>query len=1374
MSRYPGRILSSTAPTVNANSAKGIWTLDEALRYQRAGTWPVPTGNGDPYFGYNTMLLPGQGTNGAQNNTFLDSSTNNFTITRNGNTTQGTFTPFSEAPGYWSNYFNGSVTTSYINSVSNTAFEFGTGDFTLEAFIYVPAYPTSGTVAGIIIAAHNWNGSGMNFIFRIGQTGLLYFENSAGNTLTASTAVALNTWAHVACVRSSGTVTFYINGTSAGSGSAAGSISSTTAVSIGNALSGGTYGNFNGYISNARITKGGALYTGTFTPSTTPLTTTVSAGTVSLLTCQSNTFIDNSVNAFALTTGATTSVQTFQPFGAPTSAYSAATIGGSGYFDGTGDFLTVSDSASLEPGSSDFTIECWIYPTATGSFLGVFSKRTNNATDYSPIQILINSGTMVMLASTSGSSWAVNVNASSSPPLNAWSHIAVVRNGTGSNNLVLYLNGVSVATGSVSSTALVNNAGAWAIAADSDDGGGNFAGYICGFRSVIGNAVYTSAFTPPTAPPTAITNTQLLLNYTNAGVIDNAVSNDLETVGNAQISTAQYKWGASSIAFDGSGDYLVQKDTPNLTLGTGDFTIEFWVYYNSGLTADVALFDCRPASTNGVYPLIFSNTTGKIVWYINSAARITGTTTLVTGTWYHVAVSRSASSTKLFINGNQDGSTYADTNNYLLGTNRPLIGAAGATVGADPLNGYLTDLRVTKGLGRYLYNFNRPSAAFPLFYQAAATPSSDPYFQNTTLLLPGNGTNGAQNNTFLDSSTNAFTITRSGNVTQGTFAPFSKIDGRWGNYFDGTGDYLTTPSNAALSFGTGDFTVEFWYYHLSRASTDTIAAPSTDNLNIYINTSGVLGYYNGSSGQNSSCTVPLNEWGHVALVRSGSTLKMYYNGVEVLSQSNTTNLGTASWYIGTNPGNTDPSNGYISNLRLVKGTAVYTAAFTPSTTPLTAISGTSLLTCQSNRFIDNSTNAFAITRNGDVSVQTFSPFPTLTAYASGTNGGSGYFDGTGDYLTAPNNTAFDFGSGDWTIETWVYASSLASQLTVFAKRADPAAEYRWIIGAINTNGTINTLITNNGSSWIINGNTTSTITVGSWNHIAWVRSGNDISVFVNGVKNTISTGVLGSIYNGTEPVVVGASGTTGSIVPMNGYLSSFRIVKGTAVYTATFTPPTAPLTAITNTSLLCNFTNGGIIDNTMSNDLETVGGAAISTTQSKFGGSSMYFDGTGDYLVAPATTLPITFGTGDFTVECWIYPSSVSSGTTCVVSNRFDAGADTVMIFGFGTTNGLFFHTQSTAILNSSVNLTASTWQHIALSRYGGTVKIFLNGSQVGSASSAQNLSSTASVYFGQDGTKSSGAAGQFNGYIDDLRITKGIARYVQNFTPPTQAFLTL
>ena len=85
----------------------------------------------------------------------------------------------------------------------------------------------------------------------------------------------------------------------------------------------------------------------------------------------------------------------------------------------------------------------------------------------------------------------------------------------------------------------------------------------------------------------------------------------------------------------------------------------------------------------------------------------------------------------------------------------------------------------------------------------------DFYYNYVTLLLHGDGTNGGQNNTFLDGSTNAFSITRNGNVSQGSFSPFSKPDGYWSNYFGGSSSYL---NSSITAIGTGDFTVEYWSY----------------------------------------------------------------------------------------------------------------------------------------------------------------------------------------------------------------------------------------------------------------------------------------------------------------------------------------------------------------------------------------------------------------------------------------------------------------------------------------------------------------------------------------------------------------------------------
>jgi hypothetical protein len=163
--------------------------------------------------------------------------------------------------------------------------------------------------------------------------------------------------------------------------------------------------------------------------------------------------------------------------------------------------------------------------------------------------------------------------------------------------------------------------------------------------------------------------------------------------------------------FDGTGDYLVSNsDANNYAFGSGDFTIEFWLRLaNTG--SQQIIYDSRPASTQGLYPTIYCASTGEIRYFVNSADRITGST-LSTSVWYHIALARSGTSTKLFVDGTQVGSTYTDTTVYINGTQRPLIGASGFTL-SEALNGYIDDLRITKGVARYTANFTPPAAAFP-------------------------------------------------------------------------------------------------------------------------------------------------------------------------------------------------------------------------------------------------------------------------------------------------------------------------------------------------------------------------------------------------------------------------------------------------------------------------------------------------------------------------------------------------------------------------------------------------------------------------------------------------------------------------------------
>jgi hypothetical protein len=650
------------------------------------------------------------------------------------------------------------------------------------------------------------------------------------------------------------------------------------------------------------------------------------------------------------------------------------------------------------------------------------------------------------------------------------------------------------------------------------------------------------------------------------------------------------------------------------------------------------------------------------------------------------------------------------------------------------------------------------------------TTFKDPNFNQTVLLLHGDGTNGAQNNTFLDSSTNNFTITRNGNTTQGTFSPFSVGAGEWSNYFDGNTDYLSYPDNTAFQFGTGEFTVEAWVYPTATPGVDythivgsqeyglsgTWVLGIDTNLNLRIFASALNGT---GSATATGGTVPLNTWSYVAMVRSGSTLKGYVNGVEVCSVANSANINSAG-YVGTIGADTNGDEaaftGYISNVRIVKGGALNVTSVPTSPFTTTVSSGTvSLLTCQSNRFVDNSTNNFTITRNGDVRVTPFSPFAPYAAYSAGTNGGSGYFDGTGDYLTAASNAAFGYGSGDFTIEYWCYPTSFGVTNIQLDQRTSGATEIVPTLYTDSASGTLFYFV--NGANRIGGSN----LTLNTWQHIAVSRSGTSTRLFVNGTQ-------VGSTYTdnntyATSLVSIGAY-SPGASLFFNGYISSVRIVKGTAVYTSAFTPPTAPLTAITNTSLLCNFTNAGVFDNTGKNVLETVGNAQIDTAVKKYGTGSLEFDGTGDWLIVPNST-DIQLGTGNFTIEFWVYLNATGAARGFVGKG----GASTGWLVSLVSTNTVRF-TYGSSTITSTGTLSGSTWHHIAVVREGtgsNQTKIYINGTNDGTGTVSTDFNQTEVMYIGANRT----GGDALNGFIDDLRITKGVARYTTNFTAPTAPF---
>ena len=645
----------------------------------------------------------------------------------------------------------------------------------------------------------------------------------------------------------------------------------------------------------------------------------------------------------------------------------------------------------------------------------------------------------------------------------------------------------------------------------------------------------------------------------------------------------------------------------------------------------------------------------------------------------------------------------------------------------------------------------------------------DPYFNQTSLLLSCDSVESGQNNTFIDSSSNNLAITRAGNTTQGSFNPYGD---RWSNYFSAVAtDFLTFPSNAAVNLTTSNFTFECWFNRVS-ASTSTATnliwwngnsnSNSICGLRVQISNTGVVELLcseNGTSWQlsvQSTATCSNNIWNHIAVVRNGQTVTVYLNGISVVSGS--LSSAGASLYAGTinylnnmlYSTGTWKMIGYMSDVRLVLGSALYTGTFIPPITPLTTLNGTAaLLTCQSNRFKDSSTNNFAVTATGDVKVRPNSPYAPSTVYKPA-NGASAYYDGTEDNLTIPASAVNVF-TGNFTLEGWYYLNSTATEFSVYIQGASP-------FFAININAAGYRVYLNSVTPTIT---TTTTIQAGCWNHVALTRSGSTVTVYHNGVSaGTASTSA-----------VLGYSVIANIKIDINsGYLSDVRIVNGAATFTSV---PTAPLTAVANTTVLLNFKNASIVDATGKNNLETVGGAMTVTGRKKWGSGAMYFDGNGDYLTIPYNQ-DINITVGDFTVEGWVYFNSVSEGQHIFTN------------YNAGTSYGIALYTQTAGTLNyflgntgtswnianavSMGNVVVEQWYHFALVRSGSNFTPYINGVAGTTTTSSSALFNGSLPYIvGAQGT----GVLPFNGYLDDFRISK-IARYTAAFTPPNRAHGTL
>jgi hypothetical protein len=421
-----------------------------------------------------------------------------------------------------------------------------------------------------------------------------------------------------------------------------------------------------------------------------------------------------------------------------------------------------------------------------------------------------------------------------------------------------------------------------------------------------------------------------------------------------------------------------------------------------------------------------------------------------------------------------------------------------------------------------------------------------------------------------------------------------------------------------------------------------------------------------------------------------------------------------------------------------------------------------------------------------------SPTPkTLTVFgnASGSTttfkyGGSALaFDGNGDSIETFASTDLQLGSGDFTIETWAFFIALDNNTTV--ARMDSGNGYGSILFCHQASGGL--YVTSTGSSWnmIEDPNAYTGLTTNTWHHLALTRQGNIFRAFRDGTQTFTAT-VAGSIFQSSNIARIGSANSNGAVA-MNGYIDDFRITKGIARYTTNFTPPPAQLPAnitddpsYNSVSLLLrgNGTPTTILtpfdESPTPKTLTVFGNASISTTTFKYGGSALAFDGSGDFFEITDTNNDFDLGGSNATLELWAYPMT-ASGFDVIIAK----GGNTA---NFNTSDGFEYQLQYDKSANrflfyfnngagpggvtpiSGGTQTTGSWYHLAIvTNTSNNIAFYINGINVASATSSIVKPATRTRF--RLGTDLSG--NDFTGYIDDLRITKGIARYTKNFLPP-------
>lgn len=1348
---YPNHFIAGLVDAV------GVWdrvlTQTEVLELYNNGLGTETlAGNTDPDFNNVALLLHMDGANNST--TAADASKNGTDFTANNgaviSTTQSKF-------GGASCYFPGANST-----LTGPDVGLGTDKFTLE--LWFKAESGGGPQYATLFANYEVSTSSSGF-------GLYYNNDGAGaggvglysyyGICASTNAFADNLWHHVAVTRDGDNCKLFVDGVLEGTGTTTSgrSFSSPDGIMLGGSPEiGGRH--FNGYIDEVRITKGVVRYTANFTPPTAefplgPIKTVTmpTVETALLLHMDGASFVDSGENKLAVTAN-----------GAVVSTAQSKFGGASGYFGwpSTSDYLTIQTPHGITFGTDDFTFECWFYLTETTGFVAGKAVLISNTDTWQPncfdmgISDANFGGAGTLTAAVNNGTW---LNGTTAVAPNVWHHFAFTRQGS---SWRLFLDGVleSEVTQSISLDGGVERS--LRIGATDNGNVMFFPGYIDELRITKGAALYATNFTPPAAPFLDPQPAPALLVNFDSGIAD--LSSHAHVLNNTSVATSSAiaaSFGPAG-SFDGSSSRLVIPDAPEFDLSSGPFCIEAR-FYATNLAVDI---------NSGNQVLISKDQYGvNYSWAIwVSQTQIASATANIAGDWdffvqqavtqnewHHIALTGDGSTMKMFFDG------------VLVGTkNRTLTnGSASVTIGCGAANnpnsffgGYIDNVRVVKGSQVYTSNFTPPTASL---LPPAVTPAPD-------LLLHFDGT------TFTDSGKNQLTVTKNGNAA--ISAAQSKFGGASGHLTQSNLDKINFNEGAGNNFlFSGDFTIEFWLYAIDINSDNslmfvyngsTYLAINVDlsNYNIYLNS--------GSPTVSGSHDISLNQWTHVALVRSGNTVTVYTDGIAKLTSTNSAPLGYANPVKANIGGDGSPQEFYVDEFRIVNGTALYTANFNPPAAPfqnpiITITQPATGLASGLEAFwkFDNLTDS---TGNGhdlvDVNYTTIAPGKIGGALTVNANGGLQY--------AKISNFKILRATG-FSVSGWIKSTDPTQSSPPFA--ISHGVPFGFCDGSMVTleYGTFNA-----GNNPCF-GPTSTAIQIlnpaavqdgldGNWHHLVGTFDGSVGKFYVDGVLIGTQAGVT---MDDTWPVPDTYFGSGMAEYARTGQ------VDAVAYWTRALTESEV-LALYNNGNGTETLTGGGgggstgpittFIDSSKHNHaLAAVGNAHLNLTDIKYGSGSGEF--AGGHCTVPMSP-EFALGAGDFTVEFWGKLSyAANSAVFSIAPTAQEAGT---YLIGFRNDPNMFgfcYDMPNFTFVSADISAQYGAWAHYAFVRLDGVLKMYVNGTQVGTANTTIDL---------DGGTQTTAVVGRrwvdqddyyLNGLIDELRITKGVARYIANFNPPAKAF---